>query len=270
MQLKTLTYQSSKIFYRTVGKGRPVILLHGFGEDGDIWQKQVDFLKDHLHLIIPDLPGSGKSEMIKDISMEGMSELIKEIITLELQKASSTNEDVERAVLIGHSMGGYIALAFAEKYPGLLSSIALVHSSAFADSEEKKSTRLKSIAFIKKHGAFELLKPVITGLFGELWSADHQDEIDALIEKSKSFASEAVIQYYRAMINRPDRTAVLKNFCKPVLFIIGEHDNAMPFQQSLQQCYIPDQSNILILRKSAHIGMWEETKKVNKALLQFI
>ena len=70
------------------------------------------------------------------------------------------------------------------------------------------------------------------------------------------------------MINRPDRTAVLKNFNKPILFIIGEHDKAVPFEQSMQQCYLPAIAHVHILRNSAHMGMFEETEKVNNALLQ--
>jgi pimeloyl-ACP methyl ester carboxylesterase len=255
----TLQYQSATIFYRTIG-------IHGFGEDGDIWKNQVELLKDHFYLIIPDLPGSGKSELIKDMSIDGMAEIIKAIIDREIQNSSPIEGGCVGAV--GHSMGGYITLAFAEKYPDLLSSFALVHSSAFADSKEKKATRLKSIEFIKKHGAYEFLRSAIPGLFGEHWSKDHQQEINELIEKSKNFTDDAIIQYYRAMINRPDRTAVLKNFSKPVLFIMGEHDNAVPFQQSLQQCYLPDQSQIHILRNSAHMGMLEEKDKVNTALQQ--
>ena len=88
------------------------------------------------------------------------------------------------------------------------------------------------------------------------------------IEKSKSFTDEAIIQYYQAMINRPDRTHVLKNFSNPILFIIGQHDKAVPFQQSMQQCYLPNQSHIHILRNSAHMGMLEEAEKVNYTLLQ--
>ena len=92
--------------------------------------------------------------------------------------------------------------------------------------------------------------------------------INDLVEKSKDFSDEAIIQYYHAMINRPDRTDVLKRFPGPILFIIGEQDQAVPFQQSLQQCYLPGHSYIHILRNSAHMGMWEETDQVNIALLQ--
>ncbi|MBL0182390.1 MAG: alpha/beta hydrolase [Chitinophagaceae bacterium] len=261
MQSKVITYQSSKIFYHIIGKGRPVILIHGFGEDGEIWNKQVDFLKDHFQLIIPDLPGSGQSELIKDMSIEGMAEVIKAILT---------EEKIEQCDLIGHSMGGYITLAFAEKYPHMLSSFGLVHSSAFADSEEKKAARLKSIEFISKNGAYDFLRTAIPGLFGKHWSPDHQREIEGLVEKGRNFTSEALVQYYQAMINRPDRTHVLKTFAKPILFIIGEQDNAVPFAQSLQQCYLPDQSHIHILRHSAHMGMWEETTAVNNFLLAFL
>ena len=267
MKSNTIQYQSSKIFYRTVGKGKPVVLIHGFAEDGDVWKNQIEFLKEHCYLIIPDLPGSGKSEMINDMSIEGMAEVIKAILIFELQ-----NFPLEGAggVLVGHSMGGYISLAFAEKYPGLLSAVGLVHSSAFADSDEKKANRLKSIEFIKKNGAFEFLKAVITDLFTETWAANNQQIIDLQTEKSKAFADEAIIAYYHAMINRPDRTHVLKSFNKPIMFIIGEHDKAIPFEQSMQQCYLPNQSHIHILRNSAHMGMLEEVEKVNQALLQLI
>ena len=265
MELKTFTYQSSKIFYRTIGAGKPVVLIHGFAEDGDVWKNQIEFLKNHFYLIIPDLPGTGKSELINDMSIEGMTEVIKEILRFELHKFPLQGTE---GVLIGHSMGGYITLAFTEKYPEMLSSIALVHSSAFADNEEKKANRLKSIEFVKKNGAYEFLKAVITDLFTETWATNNQKIVDGQIEKSKSFTDEAIIAYYQAMINRPDRTHVLKSFPKPILFIIGEHDKAVPFEQSMQQCYLPDISYIHILRNSAHMGMLEETEKVNEALLR--
>ncbi|MBL7702667.1 MAG: alpha/beta hydrolase [Ferruginibacter sp.] len=259
MAEKTFSYQSSQIFYQTIGSGKPLVLIHGFAEDGDVWKNQIEFLKDHFYLIIPDLPGSGKSQMINDMSIEGMAESVKAILA---------EEKIETCAMAGHSMGGYITLAFAEKYPEYLSSIALVHSSAFADSEEKKNNRSKSIEFVKKNGAYEFLKAVIFDLFTETWATNNQQAVHRQIEKSKNFADEAVIAYYQAMINRPDRTHVLKTFNKPVLFIIGEHDKAVPFEQSMQQCYLPNISHIHILRNSAHMGMMEEADAVNRAVLQ--
>jgi pimeloyl-ACP methyl ester carboxylesterase len=259
MANKYITYRSSSIFYRIVGKGNPLVLIHGFAEDGGIWQNQLPFLKDRFQLIIHDLPGSGRSELTEDMSIEGMAEVINAILS---------EEKITGCSMAGHSMGGYITLAFAEKYPDTLTSIGLVHSSAFADSDEKKANRLKSIEFVKKNGAFEFLKAVIADLFTENWSSANPAIVETQIEKSKNFTDEAIIQYYRAMVNRPDRTSVLKNFPRPVLFIIGEHDNAVPFTQSMQQCYLPDQAYIHILRNSAHMGMFEEPQKLNDALLQ--
>ena len=274
MQTKIFTYQSAKIFYRTIGAGKPVVLIHGFGEDGNIWKNQIEFLKDHYSLIIPDLPGSGQSALIKDMSMEGMAEMIKALIDFELRfpliLSEAEGQGAEGVCLFGHSMGGYITLAFAEKYPHLLSSFALVHSSAYADNEEKKATRLKAIEFVKKNGAYEFLKTAIPALFTQAWALQNKQVIENLVEKSKSFTNEAIVAYYHAMINRPDRTAVLKNFNKPILFIIGKHDKAIPFEQSMQQSYLPNQAYIHIMRNSAHMGMQEEADKVNEALVQFL
>ena len=278
MMHKNIIYQSSTIFYRITGKGKPVVLLHGFAEDGEIWNRQIDFLKDQFTVIAPDLPGSGQSGMITDMSIEGMADAVKEIITIELHKFphipadGAKEQEAEGACIIGHSMGGYIALALAEKYPHLLRSLGLFHSSAFADSDEKKAMRLKSIAFIQNNGVPEFLKTSIPGLFlkGQHGSKPSDPDILTLLEKGNSFTPEALIAYYRAMIARPDRTAVLKNFSHPILFIIGEHDMAVPFAQSMQQAYLSNLSFIHILRNSAHMGMWEETDKANTAILEFL
>lgn len=264
MQTKNFNYQSANIFYRITGNGKLVILLHGFGEDGSIWDKQIDFLQTHCRLIIPDLPGSGQSDCITDMSIEGMCELIKAIIGNELSIAD------ERVTVLGHSMGGYITLAVAEKYPALLDGFGLIHSTAFADDDAKKVARAKTIEFIAGNGAYTFLRTAIPGLFSESWSADHQDEIDNLIEKSKQFTPAALIKYYQAMIDRPDRSDVLKNFSGAILLIIGAHDKAVPFEQSMRLTPLLQLGHIHILRNSAHMGMWEETNKMNAAILAYL
>lgn len=238
-----------------------MLLIHGFAEDGEIWSNQVAALKNSFQVIIPDLPGSGQSASVDDMSIEGMAEVIKAILD---------EEKIISCILAGHSLGGYISLAVAEKYPDQVSSLALVHSSAYADSEEKKANRLKSIEFVKKHGAFEFLKAVVTDLFTETWAARHPETVELQIEKCRLFSDEVIIKYYQAMINRPDRTSVLKNVDKPVTFIIGEHDKAVPFEQSLKQSYLPSIAHIHILRHSAHMGMLEESQLTNNSLLSMI
>ena len=166
-------------------------------------------------------------------------------------------------------------MMFPKKYPQLINTFGLFHSSAYADSEEKKIARLKAINFIKHNGAYEFLKTSIPGLFMPQSSEEPSNALitntcNALIEKGKHFTPEVLIHYYQAMIGRPDRTEVLKNFLHPILFIMGKHDVAVPFTQSMQQSYLPNTSYITILRNSAHMGMWEETNKANTALLAFL
>jgi len=270
---KFIQYKNKSIHYRVFSKGEPVVLVHGFGEDGNIWNELIKDLQNNFHLIVPDIPGSGKSEMLDgDISIEDYADVIKEILANELSEVSPTGGDLEGAVvvMIGHSMGGYITLAFAEKYPELLNGFGLFHSSAFADDEEKKQTRRKAIDFIKANGAYAFLRTSIPNLFA---GKQHLKEMEDLIEDGKKFSSEVLIQYSYAMINRPDRTEILKTFCKPVLFIIGEKDTAVPLQASLQQCHLPAIAHVHILQNAGHMGMVEETitgKKIIEAFLQNI
>ena len=210
--------------------------------------------------------------MIDDMSMEGMAEVLKTILDTESSKVSPSGGDLEGAgaSIIGHSMGGYIALAFVEKYEGLLSSFGLFHSSAFADTEEKKATRRKGIEFIKEHGAFEFLKTATPNLFSPISKDEMPGLIGEFIGSLNNFSPESLVSYYESMIKRPDRTAILKKTKMPVLFIIGEFDNAIPLQDGLKQCHLPEQATINILHRSGHMGMMEETDKSNRLLEEFL
>jgi len=310
---KELLYQNKKIFYRNIGSGKPVLLIHGFGEDGEIWKNQIGFLKDNLptgkagfQLIVPDLPGSGKSEMIDDMSIEGMADVIKHILDTEappiplrrdklspkgrlsntkfivdsieneksfLSESSEVlplGEDLGGAVLIGHSMGGYITLAFIEKYPGYLSAFGLFHSSAYADSEEKKATRRKGIDFINQHGAFKFLKTSIPNLFSPRTKEENPGLIDEQLAHLRNFSPAALVSYYEAMIQRPDRTGLLQKATVPVLFIMGKYDNAILLEDGLKQSHLPEKSYIHILHQAGHMGMLEEAEKTNLILEKFL
>lgn len=264
MQQKELIYKHAKIHYRIGGKGTAVVLLHGFGEDGSVWDRQLPSLEEHYRLLVPDLPGSGQSDMLNGeaIGMEDYAEAIKAILD---------TEHIDQCHLLGHSMGGYIMLAFAEKYAAMLQSIGLVHSSAYADNDEKKAARQKSIGFIEKNGTGAFLATSIPGLFKDMGNPDTpQNDMALLLEKGKAFLPEALVQYYKAMIARPDRTTVLNKFAGPVLFVMGQYDTAVPMQQSLQQSYLPAKASIHILRNSGHMGMLEETERLNKILYGFL
>lgn len=258
---KQFLYQNKKTRYSITGNGKPVVFIHGFGEDGDVWKNQVEFLKDKFKLIIPDLPGSGQSEMIDDMSMEGMADVIHAIIR---------EEKLEACPIIGHSMGGYITLAIADKYPGDITAFGLFHSSAYADSEEKKAVRLKGIDFIRQHGAFEFLKTAIPNLFSQQTKDEQPELIAEQVAASNNFSREALVSYYEAMMKRPDRTEMLQKAAVQVLFIMGKYDMAIPLTDGLEQCQLPEKSYIHILQKSGHMGMLEEADASNRILEKFL
>ena len=266
MQTTHIIYQNSSVYYNVYGAGKTILLLHGFAEDGKVWQPQIDFLQSYFRIIVPDIPGSGQSPFIQGVDIESYAEIIKLILDGEIQNKKILAQ--ESVAMIGHSMGGYITLAFAEKYPAQLLALGLFHSSAFADDDEKIDKRKKGIFFIKENGADSFLKTSIPGLFHNVLKND--PDIAQLLKVGRSFTGTALIKYYSAMINRPDRTSVLQTFTHPVLFILGIHDQAIPYHLGLQQTYLPQQAYINVLRNSAHMGMLEETAKSNQSLLAFL
>jgi pimeloyl-ACP methyl ester carboxylesterase len=260
---KDFDFRGSIIHYQQTGSGQPVVLLHGFGEDGQIWNEQVAFLREHCMLIVPDLPGSGESGILQG-EETGIGDYADCIHALLLQAG------IDQCILLGHSMGGYITLAFAEKYPSMVKAIGLVNSTAFADSEEKKQTRLKAIDTIGNYGAAAFLKTTIPTLFGKSFKENHPDKIDILVKAGGKFTEKALQQYYRAMMQRPDRTAILKSNDLPVLFVMGTEDNAAPMKDVLQQASLPAKSYIYILENVGHMSMWEAAAELNRILLVFI
>lgn len=258
-------YNHRKIFYQAEGKGKPVLLLHGFAENGNIWNEQIKSLQDKYFLIIPDLPGSGNSQSLEGkVSLEDYADIIKLIYDEVISKNS------QQFCMIGHSMGGYITLAFAQKYGPLLNSFGLFHSSAFADDGDKITARKKGIEFIQKNGSLSFLKASVSNLFSEKTKSEIPELMSKLFDLGKDIEPSVLIQYYEAMIERPDRISVLENFIKPVLFIIGKNDNAVPLETSLSQCSAPSHSIIHILQNSGHMGLWEEAQLCNTYLENFL
>lgn len=261
MRIKELLYNGKKLCYRVSGEGPVVMLVHGFGEDGEIWKNQFSLFQQQK-VIIPDLPGSGRSEAIDDMSMEGMADALQAIIGQEAGHSS--------VVMIGHSMGGYITLAYAEKYAEHLRGFGLFHSTAFADSDEKKETRRKGIRFIKEHGATEFLKTATPNLYAPQSKEQHPEWIEEHLRLTDNFSGSNLVYYYKGMIERPDRTAILKESNVPVLFVMGQYDTAVPLKDGLAQCYLPQIAYIHILDNSGHMGMIEEENLTNQILSQFV
>lgn len=242
------------------------MLLHGFGETGNIWKNQFDIFPGY-RLIVPDLPGTGRSELSKDMSMEGLASAVKAVLEKE---TTEHPEGGQKAILVGHSMGGYVSLAFAEYYPELVDLLCLFHSSAFADSEEKKQTRQKGIGFIREHGPLEFLRTTIPNLYAPQTRRERPRLVEKHLEEAADFTGEALITYYESMMKRKDRSAILQKAPWPVLFILGRHDSAIPLEDGLKQTHLANVSYVHILEQSGHMGMIEETELSNQAINDFL
>lgn len=260
---KKFQYEGSDIYYTVAGYGPPLVLLHGFAEDGTVWNEQLNFLKEHCMLIIPDLPGSGKSSLLRkqSVAIEDYAACISALLQAE---------NIDRCIFLGHSMGGYVTLAFAELYADKLAGFGFVHSTAFADDEDKKNSRRKGIKLIDEYGAYAFIKNSTPNLFTNHYKHEHGDKVAGLVEQGKNFRKEALIQYYTAMMNRPNRTDVLQKSEVPVLFIAGSDDVAAPLDDLLKQVHLPKISFIHIIDGVGHMGMWEKPEQVNSFILEFL
>lgn len=256
---KQINYKGLPLYYTVSGDGPVVLLLHGFGEDGSVWKKQLNALPGYK-VIVPSLPGTGKSATTEDMSMEGLAASIREII-----KAEETTS----FVMLGHSMGGYVTLAYAAVYPADLVGFGLIHSTAFGDTEERKETRKKGVLFIEKNGGAAFLKTSVPSLYSSYTKTNSPDVVEAHLKLTTQFTDAALTSYYRSMIQRPDRTETLKEAVVPVLFVAGRWDEAIPLQDVLRQTSLPGVSYIHILENSGHMGMTEEPEKMNKAIKEF-
>ena len=269
MQHKEVKFEGKKLCYRVIGEGSAIVLVHGFGEDGTIWKNQYNAFPGYK-LIVPDLPGSGSSELIDDMSLEGMAVALEKLIIHETAKIFYKEGEPGSVVMIGHSMGGYITLAFAENHPEMLKGFGLFHSSSFADNDQKKETRKKGIAFIEQHGAFEFLKTSIPNLYAPAFQEKSREIIQEHLEGVRNFSAPVLVKYYEAMMNRPDRTNILNETGLPVLFIMGRYDTAVPMEDGLKQCHLPEVSYIHVLDQSGHMGMIEEAEKSNAILSDYL
>ena len=271
MECSTFKFKGYEVAYQKEGSGIPLILLHGFGEDKQVWESQVATIKEFAQVIVVDLPGSGnsikESPTFNDSDLANLSTIDFYIDMLYhfLQELKLSN-----VILLGHSFGGYITLGFAEKYERLLSGFGLIHSTAYADSEEKKVNRQRGIDLMEKYSGYDFLKTSIPNLFTSDFKQKHPDEVEAYIERTRKFETKTLQCYYRAMIARPDRTNVLRNAAKPVLIVAGEQDIAVPVHDLLAQASLPPVCMLHIIKDAAHSSMFEASEKLNFAIKEFI
>lgn len=260
--MEHLAWQGSRIKYTLTGSGPLVMLIHGFAENSSVWQHLVTALKKDFTFIIPDLPGCGGSETLQNsFSLSDISDLLFLIGSKQLGNSKFT--------LVGHSMGGYIAMEYARNHWETLNGLGLFHSSSLADNDSKKETRKSSIDFITKNGKELYLKTSVPNLFSEHSRNVYPNLVEELVKLGLSCNEKSLSQYQQAMIERQDTSGILKVFGEPVLFVQGQYDNAVPMENGLKQVILPPVCHFHLLKQSGHMGMWEEQEKANALLKQY-
>lgn len=247
--------------YWTEGEGKAVVLIHGFAEDHSVWEHQTAFLRVHYRVLVPDLPGTGNSPLTQPLSVESMAEFIYAMLVAE---------GISEATIIGHSMGGYVSLAFAEKYPHLLEGLGLFSSTAKADTPEKVEARQKSIRMMQQYDREPFLRQLLPNMFSEVFRSKQAARVESFVQRALPGNKEPLIAYYEAMIARPDRTAVLKEIKVPVLFFIGKDDQAVPPDNTLGQVTLPAIASVHIFDQVGHMGLLEVYEESNLVLHHFI
>jgi pimeloyl-ACP methyl ester carboxylesterase len=258
-----LLYKNARIHYKVEGRPRQnaVVLLHGFTESLDIWDDFSAELSINFKVVCIDLPGHGKSSCVaKAHSMELMAEIVKAVLD---------EEKIGECVMIGHSMGGYVTLSFAEKFPAMMKGFGLFHSSAFPDTAEGKANRARAIEAIEKnHSGFVM--GFIPDLFAPASHETLKEEIKTLVKKAESMSTEAIIASQLGMMERYDKRNVLASATCPVLFIAGKLDTRVPFEKVLEMIAIPKDATALLLHDIAHMGYLEARDKTINAVKCFV
>jgi pimeloyl-ACP methyl ester carboxylesterase len=230
------------------GKGQPLVLIHGYCETGRMWTDFSESLSTDFRVICPDLPGIGGSTIAGDqISLEE--------VAVYMEDWMETNR-IENPIVIGHSLGGYVALALLELMGNRIKSFGLFHSTAYADHVEKKKMRNRTIAFLRKNGVEKFVTSFVPPLFPENRREELAKEIESAIEEGKRSTLDGLIAYAGAMRDRPDRMEVLRHFSGPKLLIAGTEDGAVKIEASRAQ---KDAfSHYFELQGVGHMGMIEK------------
>ncbi len=259
-------YGVDELAYFDVGKGKTTLLLiHGFGEDHYIWKKQIEFLAPYFRVIAPNLPGIHcKALPIHHTEKPTINHYV------EVMHELMHHLHIEKYYVLGHSMGGYIGLAFADYYVNHVIGLGLIHSTSFEDSSAKKESRLKVAEFIEEYGTQKFLETSTPNLFSNKFKKEHPAIIQDVMDSISDTAPETMIQFVMAMRNRPALTHLLTQKRIPIWMVVGEEDIAVPIEDSLQQTKLLPPSNVILLKEVGHMGMLEATHQLNEALFSFI
>jgi pimeloyl-ACP methyl ester carboxylesterase len=256
--MNQILYKNTKISYSDTGKGNAIVLLHGFLENQTMWQDLIPELSKKHRVITIDLLGHGGSGCLGYVhSMEDNAEAVRSVLS-KLR--------IRKAIFIGHSMGGYVALAFAELYPATVKGLVLLNSTSKADSEERKANRDRAIKAVKKDYV-GFIRLSIANLF----NPDNRERLIDEIEKVRSEALKTPLQGIVASLEgmkiRKDRETLLRSTAYPILLILGKKDPVLNYEDGLKQ--IENTTVKLVTFPDGHMSHIENLEELKKALLDF-
>ena len=242
------------------GQGHPLLLLHGFCESGEMWHYLADSLSTQYRVICPDLPGFGNSALTHPIqSLEEVAEQLEGWMQAE---------QIQNPIVMGHSLGGYVALALLERMGNRIKAIGLLHSTAFGDDLDKKEMRNRTLTFLKKHGAAKFVTSFVPQLFPDHRRIELAEAMAQAIEDGKRSSLGGLLAYTVAMRDRKDRLGVLQQFAGPKLLLAGTLDGSVKIESSRaqQEAF----THYIELEGVGHLGMVEEKEKTLAVVQDFV
>jgi len=243
------------------GDGSVLVLLHGFLEDSSIYDGMAKSLSASHRVLCIDLPGHGLSGVVGyRHSMEDMASAVRQVLdTLGIVSCT----------LVGHSMGGYVALAFADLFPMKTDGLVLFHSTAMADSEAKLKDRERAIAVVRKN-AEAFVRNSVPMLFAEDCRKRLGPEIEALTDRASGFPARGIAANIRGMMARPDRIHVLRDAAFPVLIIHGALDPVIATEAILAQAALSPNVRLAVLEGIGHMGHMEAPDDCLRLIVSFL
>lgn len=247
--------------YYRVGEShsKTVVFLHGFMEDSSVWQLLAETLKDCCQVLCLDLLGHGKTPAIAPIhTMEQMADALHEVLVFE---------QIEHCTLVGHSMGGYVALAFAERYPKAVEGIVLMNSHPFPDSEEKKVNRDRVLKVIEKEKEL-FVRTAVTNLFASENREKFKPALEKLIQIALNTPNEGIKAASMGMKSRPDRTEVFKHLKAKKLLVAGKADSLIPY--TMLEELATKAGAVCELLSGGHLSFVEDDFATKRILREFV
>lgn len=242
----------------------PLLLLHGFPFDSTLWEPVRALLPPDLPVYAPDLPGFGTEPPLPDATATASIDALADWLAAWL-----TARGVGAVAVAGHSMGGYVALAFAARHRGQVRGLGLVHATAAPDTPEKRAARNEQLAHLEAHGAARLVGKLLMPLVAEAHAPRLHAVLAGFVAKAAALPVATLAGSIQALRDRPDRTAVLQQADFPVLLVAGAHDPVLPLAAVAAQYQLTRPAakpRFEVLPHAAHLGMLEAPPAVATAL----